>query len=113
MTFGRLAAPRRDERARELRLLPGGGLDPTVVDPRLTDLDRSRDCRDRSRSCVAVAGHQSAAIVTAFSEKIGDVHVDLGFERRGEHLLCSLATDFVQHRSAVRDGPFVVHYAQH
>ena len=62
---------------------------------------------------MAVAGHESVTILVAFTDELGDVRVDLGLERRGEHLLRSLATDLVQHRPAVRDGVFFVHYAQH
>jgi hypothetical protein len=45
--------------------------------------------------------------------ELGEIRVDLGFKRRGEHRLGTFAADLVQHRPPVRDGGLFVHYAQH
>ena len=108
-----LAAPRRDDRGLELRPLVGLGVDPTILHARRADPDRSRDGGDHPRPGVAVARDEPVPRLVTFAGQLRDVGVDLGLQGRGEHPLCSLAEDLVQHRPAVRDGGLFVHYAQH
>ena len=92
-----LARPRRQDRRREPLPLTGFRVDALVVDPRRVHLDRARAGGHLPRLVVAVAHHQPAAVLVALVGEPGDVGVDLGLQRLGQHPPGTLAHE--SHRS--------------
>ncbi len=77
--LGRLAGPRRQDRAAEAHLLAGLLVDPAVVDPRRPDLDRPGAGDQRPRLGVSVAHNQAMPVFVDLVRHARDVAVDLGF----------------------------------
>jgi hypothetical protein len=61
---------------------------------------------------VAVADHQPPAVLVPLVGQLGDVGVDFGLQRGGEHPSGALADDLVD-QGAVWRGAVVVDYAEH
>ena len=81
------------------RRSPGVGVDAAVVHPRHGHLDRARAGQDLAGLVGAVAHHQPASALVALVDELGDVGVDLGLQRLGQHPAGALADEFVdQHR---------------
>jgi hypothetical protein len=68
--------------------------------------------RDRARLGVPVAHHQPMPALVPLTGRAGQVRVDLGLQRRGQHSPGTLSHDLIQH--AANLAPRLVgHYAQH
>jgi hypothetical protein len=78
--------------------LPGVGIDPAVVDPRRGHLDRTGRGQHLAGLMRAVADHQPPSCLVALVSERGDVGVDLGLQRGGQHPLRPVADDGVDQR---------------
>jgi hypothetical protein len=97
----------------ELLPLASLGVHPPVVDAGPDDLDLARAGGELAGWRVAVAAHQPvAALVDQLSER-GDVGIDLGLERRGQHPAGALAGQLVQAHRQLAPGSLVGAYTQH
>ncbi len=96
------AAPRREDRGGEPPPFAGVRVDAAVVDPRRGHLHRTSGGHDLPWLGVAVADDQPAAAFVSLVSELGDVGVDLGFQRGGEHPPGALADDLVDQRRAGR-----------
>jgi hypothetical protein len=97
----------------ELVALAGGGVHPAVVHPGADDLDLPGPGRKLAGWGVAVADHQPMAVLVDQRGKGGDVGVDLGLERRGQHPAGALASQLVQAHRQLTPGSLVCDYTQH
>ena len=112
-TFGRLAGPRRDDRAAEPAPLPGRLVDPAVIHPRRHHLDRPGAGHDLAGLGVPVADHQPPAVLVDLVDQARHVRVDLGLQRRGQHPPGALTDDLIQRRTQLRARLLVSYYSQH
>jgi hypothetical protein len=93
-----LAAPGRQDRRGEPAPLARLRVDPAVVDPRRDHLHRAGAGQHLAGLMAAVAYHQPAPVLVALLAERGDVGVDLGLQRLGQHPPGTLAHDLVDHR---------------
>jgi len=115
-----LARPGRQDRRGEPLAFTSVGIDTFVVDPRGPHLHRTGCGQHLARLVVAVADHQSVAVVIALVSELRHVGGDLGLQRRGQHLPGTVADDLVEQRPA-RTGRIaglvgvgvVVYYREH
>ena len=84
--------------AEENRPLPGVRVDAPVVDPRRGHLHRARAGEDLPRLMAAVAHHQAAAPLVALGAEPGDVGINLGLQRLGQHPPRALPHDVIDQR---------------
>ena len=73
-------------------------VDAPVVDPRRDHLDRAGRGQHLAGLVGAVAHHQPPAVLVALAGELGDVGVDLGLQRLGQHPPGALADDLVDQR---------------
>jgi len=85
----------------EPRPLAGVGVGAAIVDPRRHHLDRAGRGQHLPRLVGAVAHHQSPPVLVALADVAGDVGVDLGLQRLGQHPPGALAHELVDHSRAV------------
>jgi hypothetical protein len=69
--------------------------------PRRRDLDRARAGEDLAGLVAAVAHHQPPPALVALAGELGDVGIDLGLQRFGQHPPRALADDLVDQRHPV------------
>jgi hypothetical protein len=93
-----LATLRRQDRRGEPRPLPGLGVSATIVDARSGHLDRTGRGQDLAWLVRAVAHHQPATVLVAIGGEPGDVVVDLGLQRLGQHPTGTLTDEFIDQR---------------
>ena len=77
---------------------PGLRVGAPVVDPRRGHLDRARAGQHLAGLVGAVAHHQPPPVLVALAGVAGDVGVDLGLQRFGQHPPGALADDLVDQR---------------
>ena len=91
--------------AEENRLpLPGHLIDALVVDPRLTDLHRTRRRGHLPRLMEAVADHQPTTVGVDLAAVRLDIGRDLGLQRRRQHLPGAVADNLIEQRRARHVG---------
>lgn len=93
-----LAHPRRQDRRGKPHPLTGFGVNPLVVDPRGVHLDRARGRGHLTRLVIAIAHHQPMSVLVALISELGAIGGHLRPQRRGQHLLGTLAHDLIDHR---------------
>ena len=79
----------------------GVGVGAAVVDPGRDHLDRPRRGEDLAGLVGAVAHHQPAPVLVALAGELGDVGVDLGLQRFGQHPTGTLANQLVDQRATI------------
>jgi hypothetical protein len=105
--------PAGQDHALEPHALPGRGVHPTVVHPRADDLDLPGAGGKLAGWGVAVAAHQPVAVLVCQRGVGGDVGVDLGLQRRGQHPAGALTGQLVQAHRKPAVGSVVGDYTQH
>ncbi len=93
-----LARPGRQDRRGEPLAFTSVGIDTFVVDPRGPHLHRTGCGQHLARLVVAVADHQSVAVVIALVSELRHVGGDLGLQRRGQHLPSAITDNLIQQR---------------
>ena len=78
--------------------LPGIGVDTAVVDPRRPHADRPRRSQHVALVVMAVAHHQTPAVLVDLITELVDIGGDLGGQGRGEHLPGAVADDLIEQR---------------
>lgn len=96
--LARLAAPGRQDRRGEALTLAGDLVDALVVDSRGGVLDPTRRGEDLPGLVRAVADHQPTAVSVALVAEPGDVGIDLGLKRLGQHPPGALPHDLIDQR---------------
>jgi hypothetical protein len=96
-----LAAPGRQDRRGEPAAFARLRVGAAVVDPRRDHLDRAGRGQHLAGLVDAVAHHQPAPVLIAFVVELGDVGVDLGLQRFGQHPTGALADDLVDQRHPI------------
>ena len=99
-----LAAPGRQDHRSEPASFTGDLVDALVVDPRRVDLDRAGGREHLTRHGVAVAHHQTVAVLVELVGVRVDVGGDLGLQRCGEHPPRALTHEVIDQRHARRRG---------
>ncbi len=84
--------------------MPGLGIDAAVVDPRGDNLDRAGRGEDLAGLVGAVADHEPPAVLVALLSVAGDVVIDLGLQRLGQHPAGAFADQVVDQRAAAPAG---------
>ena len=97
-----LAAPGRQDRRGEPAAFAGFRVGAPVVDPRRGHLDRTGAGQHLAGLVGAVAHHQPAPVLVALVAERGDVGLDLGLQRLGQHPPGTLADDLVDQRRRPR-----------
>jgi hypothetical protein len=96
------SAPRRQDRRGEPPALAGLRVDAAVVHARRDDPDRPCRGQHLAGLMAAVAHHQPPARLVALIGELGDVVLDLGLQRCGQHPPRTITDDLVDHRGAAR-----------
>jgi hypothetical protein len=110
--LGTLAAPGRQDHRPEPDPLTAHRVNPAVVHPRRPHPDRTGGCRHLALAGVAVAHHQPPATLVAFGGVGGQVVVDLGLQRGGQHAPGALTGQLVQVRVQLGTRSLIGHYTQ-
>jgi hypothetical protein len=97
-----LAAPGRQDRRGEPPAFARVGVGAAVVDPWRDHFDRAGRGEHLPGLVSPVAHHQPASALVALTRELGDVGVDLGLQRFGQHPAGALADDLVDQRHPVR-----------
>jgi hypothetical protein len=82
----------------------GFRVDPLVIDPRRDHLDRAGAGEHLTRGVGAIAHDQSMPVLVAFVGEAGNVGVDLGLQRLGQHPAGTHTHDLVDQRRRRRCG---------
>jgi hypothetical protein len=102
-----LAAPRRQDRRGEPGPLPGVGVGAAVVDPRRGHLDRPGRGQDLAWLVRAIAHHQPATVLVTLAGEPGDVVIDLGLQRLGQHPTGALTHKVIDQRRPVASAGII------
>jgi hypothetical protein len=108
-----LAAPRRQDHRTKADPLAGHQVSPTVVHPRRAHRNRPSHRRDLTLARVAVAHHQPPAVLVTLGQVGGEVGVDLGLQRGGQHPPGALARQLVQVQAQLVMRLGIGDYTQH
>ena len=111
--LGALTAPRRQDHRAEPDPLARHRIDPAVVDPRRLDRDRPGRGQDLALAGVPVAHHQPPTLLVPLGRSGGQVGVDLGLQRGGQHPPGALAGQLVQVGVQLGTRAVVGYYTQH
>jgi hypothetical protein len=84
--------------AEETLPFTGFRVDPLVIHPRRDHLDRAGAGEHLTRGVGTIAHHQAMPVLAAFADEAGDVGVDLGLQRLGQHPAGTLTHDLVDQR---------------
>ena len=83
------------------RRSPVSGVGAAVVDPWRDHFDRTGRGEHLPGLVGAVAHRQPAPVLVALTRELGDVGVDLGLQRFGQHPARALADDLVDQRATI------------
>src|SRR5439155_14488332 len=76
--------------------------DPLVIDPRLLDTHRPQARLERTLRQSTITHDQPPSVLAHAALVLLHIRADFRFDGRLQHLLCSLAQQFVQRRTAAR-----------
>src|SRR5207244_3243516 len=76
--------------------------DPLVIDPRLLDTHRPQARLERTLRQTTITHDQPPSVLAHAALVLLHIRADFRFDGRLQHLLCSLAQQFVQRRTAAR-----------
>jgi hypothetical protein len=111
--LGTLAAPGRQDHRPEPHPLTAHRVGPAVVHPRRPHRDHPRRGRDRALAGLAVAHHQPPASLVPLDRVRGEIRIDLGLQRGGQHPPGALAHDRIQVQAQLVLRLGIGDYTQH